>query len=195
VEAATAMLFFLVGMASYPRFLFSAQDAGIVFIELVIVSLLIAITVYDLRHTIIPDEWSYAFAGLALILSFSHAPTIWTLLSGPVAALPLFFLWVISQGKWMGFGDPKLALGIGWLLGLTLGIVAVFVSFIIGTIVLVPMLLYERLVTHNAVHTEGGGGLTMKSEVPFGPFLIASCLIFWVAVLYGVEIPLYLLGL
>jgi prepilin signal peptidase PulO-like enzyme (type II secretory pathway) len=101
----------------------------------------------------------------------------------------------VHRGRWMGLGDPKLALGIGWLLGLPLSIVAVFASFILGTLVLVPMLVYERLVTHTGGEGVSDAGLTMKSEVPFGPFLIASCLIFWVVGLYGVQIPLYLLGL
>jgi hypothetical protein len=56
------------------------------------------------------------------------------------------------------------------------------------------MLIIERLVTHNPKGEAGGQGLTMKSEVPFGPFLIAACLIFWFAELWGVSLPLYLLG-
>jgi leader peptidase (prepilin peptidase)/N-methyltransferase len=195
VEGTTAILFAIVGTASFPAFLLSPQAAFIVLAHLVIISLLIAITIYDLRHTIIPDEWSYAFGALALLLSFSHTPTLETLLAGPLAAAPLFFLWAVSKGRWMGLGDPKVALGIGWLLGLPLGIVAIFVSFILGTVVLIPLLLYERLVTHKRDGDARGRGLTMKSEVPFGPFLITSCLIFWVAGLYGVAIPLYILGL
>jgi len=195
VEALTAILFMLVGAAAYPAFLLSSYDALVLLVELIIVSLLIVITVYDIRHTIIPDEWSYAFSLLALLLMLAVSPTVSTLIAGPIAAMPLFFLWLISRGRWMGLGDPKLALGIGWLLGFPLGVVAIFFSFILGTLVLIPVLFYERLVTHKP---EGGvkdSGLTMKSEVPFGPFLIASCLIFWVLGLYGVEIPLYLLGL
>jgi leader peptidase (prepilin peptidase) / N-methyltransferase len=195
VEAGTALLFALVGTAAFPGFLLSAEAVFVLLVQLGIVSLLVVITVYDLRHTIIPDEWSYVFAVLALVLAYTQSPTLATLLSGPVAAVPLFFLWLVSRGRWMGLGDPKLALGIGWLLGFPLGVVAIFVSFIIGTFVLVPMLVYERLVTHNGGNTHENSGLTMKSEVPFGPFLIASCLIFWVIGLYGVEVPLYLLGL
>lgn len=195
VEFATAVLFCTVGLASYPGFLFSFQDFLILLAHFTVIALLLAITVYDIHHTIIPDEWSYSFAALALLLTISsHGVTV-GLLAGPIAAVPLFFLWAVSQGKWMGLGDPKLALGIGWLLGFPLGVVAVFVSFILGTIVLLPMLFYERLVTHNRGRREEQVGLTMKTEVPFGPFLIASCLIFWVLELYGVNIPLYLLGL
>jgi leader peptidase (prepilin peptidase)/N-methyltransferase len=194
VEASTAILFALVGLASYPAFLFSGPAALLLLAHWIVVALLVAITVYDMRQTIIPDEWSYLFAGLALLISFISAPALSTLLAGPLAALPLFFLWLVSRGRWMGLGDPKLALGIGWLLGFPLGVVAVFTSFILGSVILIPLLIYERLVTHKGRGDVSKGGLTMKSEVPFGPFLIASCLIFWVVGLYGVEVPLYLLG-
>lgn len=201
VEGLTAILFTVVGVAGFPEYVFSLQAAMVTLAQLTIVSLLVAITVYDMRHTIIPDEWAFSFGALALVLALIQAPTLWTFLAGPLAALPLFFLWLISQGRWMGLGDPKLALGIGWILGYPVGIVAIFSSFILGSIVLLPVLAYERFratrhaVTHKGSPIEAGAGLTMKSEVPFGPFLIASCLFFWFVQLYGVVLPLYLLGL
>ncbi len=195
VEASCAILFGLVAAATFPEYLLSVSGMVVLLARFAIVALLVAITAYDMRHTIIPDEWSYSFAAIAFILSLTHSQTLISISAGPIAAAPLFFLWLISRGAWMGLGDPKLALGIGWLLGFPLGIVAVFVSFILGSVVLVPILAYERLVTHKHSGSAGGSGLTMKSEVPFGPFLIASCLIFWLVGLYGVVIPLYLFGL
>jgi leader peptidase (prepilin peptidase)/N-methyltransferase len=195
VEALTSGLFVAVGLAGFPEYLFSLHAALMTLGALVIVSLLVAITVYDMRHTIIPDEWSYSFGALALCLAFVQAPNIWTVISGPVAAIPLFFLWLVSRGRWMGLGDPKLALGIGWLVGIPLGVIAIFASFIIGSLVLLPLLAYERLVTHKGEVSQASAGLTMKSEVPFGPFLIASCLLFWFAQLYGIALPLSMFGL
>ena len=195
VEAVTATLFAFVGAASPPDFLLSFETTFVLAVQLVIVALLVAITVYDLRHTIIPDEWSYGFSALALLVSFLSSPTFGTFISGPLCALPLFLLWLVSHGRWMGLGDPKLALGIGWLLGLPLGLISVFSSFVLGSVVLLPLLAYERLVTHTKEGREPGGGLTMKREVPFGPFLIASCFMFWLAQLYGVALPLYWLGI
>ncbi len=63
VEAATAALFVVIGMSGY------ALDPVAALLALAIVSLLVAIAAYDIRHTIIPDSWGYTFAVLALMLS------------------------------------------------------------------------------------------------------------------------------
>lgn len=195
VELLTAILFALVGVAFFPAFFLSTAVLIRLIAVLVVVSLFVAITVYDFRHTIIPDEWVYLLALIAFLISFSQFPTLATALAGPLAALPLFLLWLISRGAWMGLGDAKLALGIGWILMQPAGIVAIFFSFILGSVVLVPVLAAQVIVTHIREGRNAQRGLTMKSEVPFGPFLIAACLIFWFVQLYGVNIPLYILGL
>ncbi|MBI5004499.1 hypothetical protein HZC00_05410, partial [Candidatus Kaiserbacteria bacterium] len=38
---------------------------------LAVAGLLVIIAVYDLRHTIIPDEWAYWFAGLAFLVTLA----------------------------------------------------------------------------------------------------------------------------
>lgn len=138
--------------------------------------LLMVIFVYDLKHKIIPDGIVYAF----MILSF--ASSLWlfiegvswvpTLLSGPVVALPFILIWAISMGRWMGFGDAKLALGIGWFLGVSGGYTAVILAFWIGA--LVGLI----LIFSNA------GKVGMKSELPFAPFLIIGIAIVFFANLH-----------
>ena len=227
VELTTAILFATAGASPIPLVL---RLAG-----LPIIAILVAISVYDFRHTIIPDAWVWSFNALALfsVLAFPlQATSFWLpdLLAGPFSALPLFALWLFSGGRWMGLGDAKLALGIGWLLGPFYGIVAVFFSFIIGAIVTVPLLFFSselwkkvsarftRTLTlasllsvfssgesgYARYHTEGHRsstvpqqktmpmlvfGLTIKSEVPFGPFLVASCLIFWFLSVHNIQLP------
>jgi leader peptidase (prepilin peptidase)/N-methyltransferase len=198
VELATALLFAALGAAPFPadilhRMLFCA-----------IAALLICIFVYDLYHKLIPDLWVYAFDALALVamgpilLAFAPDAPLWLYLAaGPIAALPLFALWLVSRGAWMGFGDVKLALGMGWLLGPALGFVAVMFAFVIGAVVsvgiLLPMPAYRRMIarfTPRRSSPLAAAGFTMQSEVPFGPFLIASCLILWFAFLYNIPVPL-----
>ena len=193
VEVATGILFAFVGASPAPLI---ARVLG-----LFIAALLVAITVYDLRHTIIPDGWVYAFALLALASSLlslgaNGREVLIVLLSGPLLAAPLAALWFFSRGTWMGLGDAKLALGIGWLLGWYWGTIAIFLAFMLGALIAVGVLLpppYILRTLHSIGITSLGlarRGYTMKSEVPFGPFLIASCLFVWFMTLYVIPIPL-----
>jgi len=191
VEATTAILFALVG----PR----APSIPLMFAFLVVVSLLILIAAYDIRHTIIPDEWVYAFAALALIIASPSALDLglqgffFLFASGPLCALPLFTLWFVSRGTWMGLGDAKLALGIGWLLGIGAGLFALLTSFVLGALISVCILMpwpyiaanigITRLRTHHK-------HLTMKSEVPFGPFLVLGTFLVWLMLLWGIALPI-----
>jgi len=130
-------------------------------------ALLIVIATYDLRHKIIPDQLSFifglvSFAGLFLFKDsefFLHMPRALDFLSGIMVALPFAALWLVSRGTWMGFGDAKLALGLGWLLGLTQAMSGVVVAFWSGALVGV-VLLFRK--SH----------YSMKSEIPFAPFLV-----------------------
>ena len=189
VEATTGILFAMIGVWAYPAFLYAWYVWPILIDYLAICALLVAIAAYDSRHKIIPDGWVWPFVGLALLSQFltplpNDFPLTLFLLAGPVAALPLFALWTVSKGTWMGFGDVKLSLGIGWLLGFPFGLIAVFFGFILGAVVSVPLLLWGKLLPG------GSFGFTMKSEVPFGPFLIASTFIVWFAAVYNLPLPL-----
>lgn len=199
VEAGTAFLFALIGYAipltAYPH------AVPFIIVYLLIAALLVAIAAYDIRHTIIPDVWVYAFAILAfvsqLLAGFTNGiPWASLLFAGPIAASPLFALWLVSRGRWMGLGDAKLALGIGWLVGPTLGIAAVFFSFVIGAVVSVGILLpLPHLIRFFGITSldKQGERFTMRSEIPFGPFLIFSCIIIWLSLLYEID-PTYGFG-
>jgi prepilin signal peptidase PulO-like enzyme (type II secretory pathway) len=145
-------------------------DLTLIIYYCVVFSILIVIFIYDLRHMIIPDPLAFLFAFLALgkLLSdhgslLFHMPGILWLLAGPILAFPFAFLWLISKGTWIGLGDAKLTLGIGWLLGLTGGLTAVVFAFWIGAAASVFLMMIKK-------NTKSS--LSMKSEVPFGPYLI-----------------------
>ncbi|MFA6257807.1 MAG: prepilin peptidase [Candidatus Paceibacterota bacterium] len=132
-------------------------------------SILVVIAVYDLKHKIIPDILSFifgllAFMGLFFIqadgfLGFSpHMPTILGFFAGPIIALPFVFFWLVSSGRWMGLGDAKLAIGLGWLLGLPLALTGVVFAFWIGSVVGVLLVIFSKK-------------YGMKSEIPFAPYL------------------------
>lgn len=134
---------------------------------------LLFIVVYDLRHTVIPWSASGLLAALAilsLVISFGtnpifiFTPNTWSLLAGPLLALPLVFLSAFSKGRWMGWGDGPLELSLGWLLGLSLGATALMLAFWIGAAVGILLMALKK-------------GLTMKSELPFAPFLVVGAFI------------------
>jgi len=153
-----------------------------VLITLITVSVLISITVYDIKHKIIPDGLVITFGVLALLkivadyFLMTSTPEeikvhlISYLVAGPALALPLFLIWLVSRGRWMGLGDPKLVLGIGWFLGPVLGLSAVILAFWTGAIYGVVLLILSKFKWH-------GLQIDGKSEVPFAPFLILGFLL------------------
>ncbi len=163
VEISTAILFALVWMQGFPLFE--------TLISLILVSLLVVISTYDIRHTIIPNSVVYAFIVVAFIANMMSVPIIQIVLSGLLVALPLFLLWLVSKGQWMGFGDVKLAIGFGFVLGIYGGLMAVMLGFILGAAISLILLAIPKVMW--AVPLRGAPiSFTMKSEVPFAPFLI-----------------------
>lgn len=191
VEALSAVGFVLVGLSPTPLFLRLLGCA--------IVILFLAIAVYDLWHMIMPDRWVWSFnilafiASVYLLFTISSDVMLYAMLAiaGPIVALPLFLMWYVSKGRWMGFGDVKFSLGVGWLLGIGYGYLALMFSFVIGAIIgvfiLMPLPHIVKLLPGIGITRLGerGAGFTMKSEVPFGPFLILGTCIVWFALIYS----------
>ena len=144
---------------------------------MIIFSLLIIIFIYDLKHKIIPNRFVYAFILFSFFTLFFNLntfqliiPTISHLAAGPVFFLFFFFLWLISGGRWIGLGDGKLAVGIGWILGLSAGFSAITLSFWIGALFGTGLALISSLYLQKK-------RFTIKSEIPFAPFLIIGFII------------------
>lgn len=171
VELATALLFLtsynLVGGDG------SLSGIGATIYLLIISSFLIVIFVFDLRNLIIPDAVIFP----AIILAFLYdilflRLNISNFLYSAFGAV-LFFLaiFLISRGKWLGFGDVKLALFMGLVLGFPNILVAMFLAFFIGAIIGLGLIARKKK--------------TLKSELPFGPFLITGT---FLALFWGKEL-------
>lgn len=152
-----------------------------------IILLGIAIAVYDLRTTYIPDRWSYGLAILAAVygalsLGDASVSTLMVyLIAGPLCALPLFVLWLVSRGRWIGFGDVKLVLGFGWILGIVYGFIALGIAFVVGAVIGLVLIGITRF-------AHARSGFTMQSEVPFGPFLVFGLCLAWFSQLHGYDL-------
>ncbi len=138
-------------------------------LSVLFISLLILISIVDIKIMLIPNSAIYFGVILGLILmaleGVSH-------LQGGAMMLFLFLgIRIMGQALFhqeaMGMGDLKLAGIIGLFLGWKLGMVAAFLSFFLAAIFILPLL--------------GLGKITVKQQVPFGPFLTSAAIItlFW----------------
>lgn len=180
VEVLTAALFALGAL--------TAVDLVDVLLLWAILSVLVVIVVYDLRHLIIPDELVVALllmvtarAGYwAWFYLESALPFLATAVAGLAVAGFFFMLWYASGGRWLGFGDVKLSFPLALLVGSGGAFSMVVLSFWVGAGVSLCLLgvgiLARRLRGKTTVWFLGRA-LTMKSAVPFAPFLVAGALL------------------
>lgn len=161
----------------------------------VVWSTLVVIFVYDLYHKIIPDRFVFIFIFFSLLWLFNSAD------SSAIFSFPVFMdismgfilfsffasLWYFSRGTWMGFGDAKLALGMGFLLGFSKGFVAFMLAFWIGAGVSLVLLALKKGMKQlkNKNVPRFLKELNLKSEVPFAPFLILGT---FIAFFFAVDV-------
>lgn len=129
----------------------------------IISSLLVFIFVYDFRHSIIPDVIVYSAIAISILHRLFNGDLVLALISGILFSLFFLLIFLISKGKWMGFGDVKLALLMGIVLSFPSILVAFFMSFFVGGIVGAVLIIKKK---------KG-----MRSEIPFAPFLVLGTFI------------------
>ncbi|MFE2563402.1 prepilin peptidase [Streptomyces mirabilis] len=129
----------------------------------------VLLAVVDFRVQRLPDVLTLPLAGLALVLLGvmalvpEHAGQWPTALFGSLVLGGAYFLLFLVNPNGMGFGDVKLALGIGAVLGwygwgtVVLG---TFAGFLLGGLYGLGLVLMRRA--------------GRKTSIPFGPFLIAG---------------------
>lgn len=181
-----------------PRYLFVEIATGVGFVlaagaattisELFLLWFLLAVLtvifVYDIRHFIIPDALTATTLLTVVVLTaplgidagvwIAYGIDIFAALSG---AFFLFVLWFISKGTWLGFGDVKLAVPLGLLVGAELVFSFIVLSFWVGAGISLILLGLTKLERGQLTLPFLPRGLTIKSVVPFAPFLILGCLI------------------
>lgn len=148
---------------------------------LAVFSLYIAITVYDFRHQIIPDALVYASILLAALFRLLAGGEAIDYFAGIILALLFAGVWLISQGRAMGFGDSKLALSIGLLLGASAGFSAVVLAFWLGAACGVFLILVSKV--YPLLSREKG--FTIKSAIPFAPFLVFGA---WLGQIFQMDL-------
>lgn len=179
VELGTA-LFFVLSYLLWPYGLSTPLGVASLAIWLVAGVGLAIMFIYDTKWYLLPDKINFAVIGLGLIsatlMIISSTDMMGALLNvgGSVAILSgiYFVLYLVSKGTWIGFGDIKLGLGLGLLLGdWQLAFIGLFAANLIGCFIVIPLMIAKKL--------------TRTSRVPFGPLLIAGAV---VAKLVGIGI-------
>lgn len=180
VELATGIIFLLIifnWAITTHTYQFSIFSAFLILIS----CFLLVIFVYDLKHYLVPDKIIYPAMvltfGFRILDLFRIGPATPSLPDFGFRILELgsyffaaiiagsFFLVIvlISRGRWMGMGDVKIGFLMGLLLGLSGVFTALFLAFLTGAIVSIILLILRRK--------------TLKSEIPFGPFLTGATFI------------------
>jgi prepilin signal peptidase PulO-like enzyme (type II secretory pathway) len=180
VELSTALL-----IASFYNRIFGSGDLAlplgiIAFLGAIIsVGAIMVIFFHDLYEQMVPDLMAYLLLIGALMFSITYYRSLpVTGLGLIVGGVPIALIVYLSQGKWMGEGDVKIAAALGGLVGYPSAIVFLAATFLLGGIfgLLAVSLKKAKLTT----------------AIPFVPFMVVGALI---AFFWGEPIMAWYLGL
>jgi leader peptidase (prepilin peptidase)/N-methyltransferase len=187
IEALTGLLFVFAWLHSQPMMNIASWLHLVR--DLLVVSVLITVFVIDLEHYLILDIVVFPATIVVLLLSlaqslflgqeFWHLNNIFlaSILGAIIAGLPLYLLWLVSKGKWIGLGDVKFALFLGAVFGWPLLIVEFLLAFLSGGALSVFLLMAKQK--------------TLQSRLPFGTFLSLAAL---VTLFFGQKILIWYLS-
>ena len=134
------------------------------------VVIFVALFVYDMRWHLLPNKLVFPLIGLALICSgclyvgvyhFSVGEWVINLVLGLMPITGIYgLMYLMSGGRWIGLGDVKLGVAIGFLVPWWGGLIILFVANLLGSLASIPGLAKKKL--------------KVNSEIAFGPYLIAA---------------------
>lgn len=149
---------------------------GIAIILALILS--IALAVYDIQTKILPDKLVFPLIAISLIASAlyhlgysSMAIGEWgiALAFGLSLAAVYGLIYILSRGKYIGLGDVKLSIALGWLVPWWWGgLFILFLSNLLGSLVAIPGMIAKKL--------------SVQSSIAFGQYLVAAT---WIALCFG----------
>lgn len=133
-------------------------------IDCVILFGLIALLFFDLHHLTLPDVITATLTILIGTKVIGQQPSMLTsaLLTGAGLAVAFGVLFLLSRGRWLGFGDVKLAFVIGFLFGFPTAVWVTFSAVWAGALVGIGMIVLKKA--------------NMKTALPFGAFWTAAAL-------------------
>jgi leader peptidase (prepilin peptidase)/N-methyltransferase len=132
----------------------------------VFVLVLVQVIFFDLEHRLILDRIMFPSMALALVVSLFGHPW-WAGIATGVGAGGLFLLLAVAgsaifKAEAMGFGDVKLAVFLGLLLGPLPTVQALFYGVFLAGLVSIGVIIWRR---------------SLKGTIAYGPYLAAGALI------------------
>lgn len=136
-------------------------------VGLVIVNLGIVISGIDYKTKCVPLFLSVPMMVFGLLYGHFFAElNFLQIIIGGVIGYSFFGLqYLVSKGRWVGLGDADLGVVIGFMFGPLVGIYTILQSYILGTLVLLPLIVVNK------------DKYSLKLQIPFGPFLISSLIL------------------
>ncbi len=165
IELVTTLLFVAFFVRQFPLGLGGFEDIGRLVLSLFFCSVLIIIFIYDLRWGLILDKVTLPAVVITFLgnLFLSPSALMSMLLAGLVGGGFFIFQYLISRGTWIGGGDIRLGVLMGFMVGWPHIITALFLAYMIGSVVSLALLACKK--------AEFGG------QIPLGPFLVAGTII------------------
>ncbi|NLJ78711.1 MAG: prepilin peptidase, partial [Tissierellia bacterium] len=138
----------------------------------------------DLRYQIIPDPFNIMILAMGVLHRIIISAQLGMFSSvmdnflGLIISGSIFLLLATISKGGMGGGDVKLIAVLGFILGLRRSLLNMFLSFILGAIISIFLLLFKIK--------------DRKDAIPFGPFI---CLAFMITLFWGDMIMDWYLGI
>ncbi len=164
VELAAGLIFLFI--FNRYNFSFNFYSFLIICLSWIISVFFIIIFVYDFKYYLIPDKIIYPsiISGIFWVLVNKELNWQSSLFSAAGATIFFLLLVIISRGRWMGMGDVKLVFFLGLILGWPKILASLLLAFWSGALVSIILILTKKK--------------TIKSQIPFGPFLVFSAFLF-----------------
>jgi len=113
--------------------------------DLLYISLAIFFLVFDFKYLTIPDVVIWPGLIIALILNYLLGFYWLGLVLGMLVGSGFFYLqYLVSRGKWIGWGDVKFGLLLGAMLGLGDLILTLLLAYVIGGLLAIVLLLSTK---------------------------------------------------
>lgn len=163
VESVTALLFAFAAWLWLQDSAFDAVSYVRLVRDLFAITVLVFLFVYDYEYSLLPDTVTIPAAVLIAAATLYVTGDWQSLLYGIMFGAGFFALqYAVSRGQWVGGGDIRLGALMGALLGWPLVVVAMFLSYVLGSVVAVWLLASKRK--------------QFGQTVPFGTFLAVGTL-------------------